>query len=126
MNTLASNLTAPAVHDLTDEQWHRIVPLLPEMKEHGPRRGRPSIDIRRVMNSVMWVLRTRAPWSAMPERYAPYQTAHRYYLRWKKSGVLADIAFTLFGSDAMLERPLTRRSDVRAAQIAAEIDYFVG
>ena len=116
MNTLASNPPSPlpTVHDLTDEQWHRIVPLLPEMKEHGPRRGRPSIDIRWVVNSVMWVLRSRAPWSAMPERYAPYQTAHRYYLRWKKSGVLADIALTLFGTDAMLDRPLTRRSDTRA------------
>jgi transposase len=105
----------PTNHDLTDEQWHRIVPVLPEMKALGPRRGRPSIDIRWVVNSVMWVLRARAPWSAMPERYAPYQTAHRYYLRWKKSGVLADIVFTLFGTDAILERPFTRRSGVSAA-----------
>lgn len=96
--------------DLTDEQWHRIVPLLPEMKEHGPRRGRPSIDIRWVVNSVMWVLHARAPWSAMPEHYAPYQTAHRYYLRWKKSGVLADIVFTLFGSVAIMDRPFARRN----------------
>lgn len=86
------------------------MPLLPEMKEHGPRRGRPSIDIRWVVNSVMWVLHARAPWSAMPEHYPPYQTAHRYYLRWKKSGVLADIVLTLFGSDAIMDRPVTRRS----------------
>ena len=116
MNIPASNPSphSPPIRDLTDEQWHRIAPLLPEMQEHGPRRGRPSIDIRWVMNSVMWVLHARAPWSAMPERYAPYQTAHRYYLRWKKSGVLASIAFALFGTDAMLERPITRRSDARA------------
>ncbi|NKJ51002.1 hypothetical protein CIC12_30635 [Burkholderia sp. SG-MS1] len=30
----------------------------------------------------MWVLHTREPWSTMPEAYVPYQTAHRYYLRW--------------------------------------------
>ena len=46
----------------------------------------------------------------MPEHYPPYQTAHRYYLRWKKSGVLADIVLTLFGSDAIMDRPVTRRS----------------
>lgn len=117
MDTPASNPRShsPPIQDLTDEQWHRIALLLPEMQDHGPRRGRPNIDIRWVMNSVMWVLHARAPWSAMPQRYAPYQTAHRYYLRWKKSGVLADIAFMLFGTDAILERPITRRSDVRAA-----------
>ncbi|WP_144137709.1 transposase [Paraburkholderia sp. BCC1884] len=110
MNTPTANppAFAPVSPDLTDEQWQRIVPLLPEMREHGPRRGRPSIDIRWVVNSVMWVLRARAPWSAMPERYAPYQTAHRYYLRWKNSGVLTDIALALFDTDAILERPSIR------------------
>ena len=115
MDTPPSNPLArsTAIQDLTDEQWHRIVPLLPEMKDHGPRRGRPSIDIRCVVNSVLWVLHTGKPWHAMPDRYAPYQTAHRYYLRWKNSGVLANIAFALFDTDAMLARPLSRRSDAR-------------
>ncbi|ASW02260.1 transposase [Paraburkholderia aromaticivorans] len=117
MNTSASRWQphTPPNCDLTDEQWRRIVPLLPEMKKQGPRRGRPSIDIRWVVNSVMWVLQARAPWSAMPQCYAPYQTAHRYYLRWKKSGVLANIVLTLFENDTILERPVTRRSGVRAA-----------
>lgn len=116
-STRKPQLHLPTTYDLTDEQWHRIVPLLPEMKALGPRRGRPSIDIRWVVNSVMWVLHARAPWSTMPERYAPYQTAHRYYLRWKKSGVLADIVFTLFGTDAILERPITRRSGDRKSVV---------
>jgi transposase len=117
MNTSASKSQShpPPAYDLTDEQWRRIVPLLPEMKEHGPRRGRPCIDIRWVVNSVMWVLHARAPWSAMPKCYAPYQTAHRYYLRWKKSGVLANIVLALFETDTLLERPVTRRGGVRAA-----------
>lgn len=116
MNTPASNHLAgsPAIHDLTDEQWHRIVPLLPEMKDLGPRRGRPCIDIRCVVNSVLWVLHTGKAWSAMPDRYPPYQTAHRYYLRWKRSGVLANITFTLFDTDVMLTRPVARKGDTSA------------
>ncbi|RDJ99247.1 transposase [Paraburkholderia lacunae] len=111
MNTSASNLLAgpPVIHDLTDEQWHRIVPLLPEMKDLGPRRGRPCIDIRCVVDSVLWVLRTGKAWKALPERYPPYQTSHRYYLRWKRSGVLASIAFALFNSDAVLTRQDSRK-----------------
>jgi transposase len=102
-----------AIQDLTDEQWQRIAPLLPEMLDRPPRRGRPAIDIRWVLDSVMWVLRTREPWSAMPKRYVPYQTAHRYYLRWKRSGVLGRVVFTLFSTDAMLERRVTRKGDTR-------------
>jgi transposase len=100
-----------AIQDLTDEQCQCIAPLLSEMLERAPRRGRPTIDPRRVLNSVMWVLRTCEPWSAMPRQYVPYQTAHRYYLRWKRSGVLGRIVLTLFDTDAMLERRVTRKSD---------------
>lgn len=116
MNTSPANPPThwPLIQDLTDEQWQRIAPMLPEMRDHGPRRGRPNIDIRWVLNSVMWVLHTRAPWSAMPERYVPYQTAHRYYLRWKKSGVLAAITLALFKNDAILERRVVRKNDVPA------------
>jgi transposase len=104
----------PVVQKLTDEQWHRVAPLLPEVQHDGPRRGRPPIDIRDVLNSVMWVLHTRAPWSAMPEHYVPYQTAHRYYLRWKKSGVLTAIMLALFNTDVALETRATRKGGVRA------------
>jgi transposase len=100
-----------AIPDLTDEQWQGIAPLLPETLKRTPRRGRPTLDPRRVLNSVMWVLRTREPWSAMPGRYVPYQTAHRYYLRWKRSGVLGRIVLTLFDTGEMLERRVTRKSD---------------
>jgi transposase len=116
MNTFPANSLAhwPAYQDLTDEQWQSIAPLLPEMLDHGPRRGRPTIDTRRVLNSVMWMLHTRAPWSAMPERYVAYQTAHRYYLRWKRSGVLRAVALALFETDAILERRILRKSIERA------------
>jgi transposase len=105
-----------AIPELTDEQWLRVAPLLPEaLLERAPRRGRPSIDTRRVLNSVIWVLHTREPWSALPEGYVPYQTAHRYYLRWKRSGVLMRVVLALFDSDAMLdERRVTRRAASRA------------
>jgi transposase len=124
MNIPASDLLSysPAVADLTDEQWQSIVPLLPEMLDRGPRRrGRPSVDIRSVLNSVMWVLRTRTPWSSLPACYVPYQTAHRYYLRWKKSGVLTRITLVLFKSDEILERSISRRADIRVNHIDQDV-----
>jgi transposase len=116
MNSPSSESIAtwPVVQKLTDEQWQRVAPLLLEALRDGPRRGRPPIDIRHVLNSVMWVLHTRAPWSAMPEHYVPYQTAHRYYLRWKKSGVLTAIMLALFKTDDVLETRATRKGGARA------------
>src|ERR1700677_3388125 len=102
MNTLESSQAhsaeplAHAGHDLTDAQWQRIIPLLPELNQDVVRRGRPCVNLRGVVDSVLWVLRTGKPWNAMPVTYPPYQTSHRYYLRWRETGVLSDIAFELF------------------------------
>jgi transposase len=122
MNILSSEsiATRPVIEELTDDQWQRIAPLLPETLNDGPRRGRPPIDIRRVLDSVMWVLHTRAPWSALPDHYVPYQTAHRYYLRWKKSGVLTAILLALFKSDAALETRATRKGGVRVSRVIGD------
>lgn len=117
MNSPSSESIAtwPVVQALTDEQWQRVAPLLPEtLHDDGPRRGRPPIDIRDVLNSVMWVLHTRAPWSAMPRHHVPYQTAHRYYLRWKRSGVMTAIMLALFMTDDALETRVRRKGGVRA------------
>ena len=63
--------------DLTDEQWLVLGPLLPDPPKRADGRGRPWRDAREVLNGVLWVLRTGAPWRDLPRRYPPYQTCHR-------------------------------------------------
>src|SRR5690242_21353625 len=70
--------------ELTDEQWEKLQPLLPPQK---PKRGRPTEDHRRVLNGILWILRTGAPWRDMPERYGPHQTCHDRFSRWQRSGL---------------------------------------
>ena len=48
-------------YDLTDFEWRVIVPLLPNKP-----RGVPRVDDRRVLNGILWVLRTGAPWRDLP------------------------------------------------------------
>lgn len=74
--------------DLTDEQWAAVEPLLPkpEVREDG--RGRPWRDPRDVLNGILWVLRTGAPWADMPERYPPYSTCFRRFQAWVEEGTL--------------------------------------
>jgi transposase len=77
--------------DLTDKQWAVVEGLLPvpEVREDG--RGRPWRDPRDVLNGVLWVLRTGAPWNDMPARYPPYATCFRRFKMWSNSGALKHV-----------------------------------
>ena len=48
--------------DLTDEQWELLGPLIPKPPRREDGRGRPWRDPRDVLNGVLWILRTGAPW----------------------------------------------------------------
>lgn len=74
--------------DLTDAQWAFIEPLLPALPRRADRRGRPWRDSREVFNGILWILRTGAQWSEMPDGYPPYQTCHRRFQQWRQSGVM--------------------------------------
>ena len=77
--------------DLTNEQWEALEQLIPEPVRRADGRGRPWRNSRDVLNGILWVLRTGAPWRDLPERYPPYQTCHRRFQRWTGEGVLDDI-----------------------------------
>ena len=70
--------------DLTNEQWEKLQPLLPAQK---PKTGRPAQDHRRILNGILWVLRTGAPWRDLPEELGNWNSVHRQYRRWTTSGL---------------------------------------
>ncbi len=74
--------------DLTDAQWSFIEPLIPTPPQRSDRRGRPWRDPRDVLNGILWILRTGAPWKDLPERYPPYQTCHRRFQQWCRDGTI--------------------------------------
>ena len=74
--------------DLTNAQWEVREPLIPDPVRRADGRGRPWRDSRSVLNGILWILRTGAPWRDLPERYPPYQTCHRRFQRWNEEGVL--------------------------------------
>jgi transposase len=81
--------------DLTDEQWKVIEIILAEDPVRDDGRGRPWSDRCKVLNGVLWILRTGAPWQDLPPRYGPYQTAHRRFQNWVRSGVVEKILLAL-------------------------------
>ena len=42
---------------------------------------------RRVLNGIFWVLRTGAPWRALPNEFGPRTTCYNRFVRWRKAGV---------------------------------------
>jgi transposase len=82
--------------DITDEEWQRVMRLLPELLSRSEMRGRPLANTRSVLNGVLWVIYSGAAWSTMPRRYSSYQTCHRRFKRWYDEGVLKNVMVELF------------------------------
>ena len=70
--------------DLTDKQWEKIKPLLPPQK---PKTGRPNSDHPTIVNGILWILRTGAPWRDLPTRYGSHGTVSSRFYRWEQKGV---------------------------------------
>ena len=76
--------------DLTDAQWAILEPVF-RPKRRSDRRGRPWRDTRSVLNGVLWILGTGAQWRELPSKYPPYQTCHRRFQSWQRSGLLTRV-----------------------------------
>lgn len=82
----------PYPSDLTDEQWTALEPLLPPAKK----RGRPrEVDLREVVNGIVYLNRTGCQWRALPHDLPPWPTVHDYYRRFRRAGVWPAINDTL-------------------------------
>src|SRR6059058_2361614 len=79
-------------HELTDEQWEMVEPFIPHSKA---KTGRKRKDPRLMLNGILWILTTGAPWRDLPERFGPWQTVYDHFRRWRKSGVFAAIVEAL-------------------------------
>jgi transposase len=71
-------------YELSETQWEHIRKLLPG-KTTDP--GRTALDNRNFVNGVLWVLRSGARWSDLPERYGKWKTVHKRFTRWAKARV---------------------------------------
>ena len=79
--------------DLTDEEWALIGPLIPRAKRGGNKR---TVDVRSVVNGVMYVLSTGCQWAALPKDLPPRSTVNDYFRRWDWDGTLARIHHALY------------------------------
>jgi len=72
-----------ARHGLTDEQWALIEDLFPKPKKKP---GRPWSDHRKVIDGMLWILVTGAPWRDLPGEFGCWQTVHKRFSRYRRDG----------------------------------------
>ena len=77
--------------DLTDYQWGVLCAYIPPT--HGGRKRR--IDMREVVNGLLYVLKTGCQWRMIPHEYPPWQTVYYYFDKWKRDGTIEKIHDTL-------------------------------
>jgi len=98
-------------HDLTDEEWALLEPLLPSQ---APRKARPWRDHRQVVNGVLWRTRTGSPWRDLPVSYGRWKTVYNRHRRWSADGTWAGVL-----------RELQRGCDQDEEQWAVAVDSTV-
>src|SRR6476620_1128127 len=76
-------------YELTDEQWEQLKDMLPA--ERKPQGGRPAKNNRHMLNAMLWMVRSGAPWRDLPEYYGPWQSVYTRFRRWEKSGLFDQI-----------------------------------
>lgn len=80
---------------LTEKQWEKIAGLVPDGVVRKDGKGRPWADKRRVLEGVLWIVKTGARWQDLPKEYPPYQTCHRRFQQWVEGGVFERVIETL-------------------------------
>jgi transposase len=79
--------------DLTDDEWAEIAPLIPPPRPGGNKR---SVNLREVVNGLMYILSTGCQWRAIPKDLAPRSTVYDYFDRWSWDGTLRRIHHALY------------------------------
>jgi putative transposase len=84
------------IWDVPDELWERFEGIL-VMKYPLAATGRPRADLRRLLNGVIFRMRSGCQWNRLPERYGDDATVHRWFQRWVSDGVFEQLWALLLG-----------------------------
>jgi putative transposase len=97
--------------DLTEAQWELLGSLLPVRKWRPGGPGRPPYDVRRVINGILYLLKSGCQWRLLPREFGHWSTIYGYFKRWRRQGVWACLMEAL--------RQLERRSQGRQPEPSA-------
>jgi putative transposase len=97
--------------DLTDEQFAVVEPFLPRPK----RTGRPPADLRRVLDAILYLVRTGCQWRMLPKDFPPWSTVHTWFRRWRRDGTWEKV-------NEALRQQVRRRAGRRPSPKSSAVD----
>lgn len=98
-------------YELTNNKWNRIADPLPA--ETTGKQGCPRKDNCMILNGIIWIARSGAPWRDLPERYGSWETVYSRFRKWIDDGILDNI-FRVLKLEAELEELFIDASIVQA------------
>src|SRR5690242_7226288 len=78
-------MAQPGRWGVSDSLWARVKPLIPAAPSHA-RGGRPRMDDRKASEAIVYVLRTRIQWNALPRELGASSTVHDRFKEWHRAG----------------------------------------
>jgi transposase len=81
----------PTIWHIDDELWAQLEPLLPPRKPGKAPGGRPPIPDRRVLDGILYVLRSGCPWKHVPKEFGSGSTCHLRFSGWVREGVFVKL-----------------------------------
>lgn len=115
--------------DLTDRQWQVIRQLLPQRS----RRGRKPIDRRRIVNAILYVVRTGCQWRMLPKDFPNWSTVYGIFWKWRNEGVwqrihdkLREKVRTAAGKKSTPTAAIVDSQSIRTAEGGEERGYDAG
>lgn len=101
---------------LSDRQFARIQPLLPNKP-----RGVPRVDDRRVISGIIHVIRNGLMWRDAPAFYGPHKTLYNRFIRWSEAGVFNRIFVDLAAESAATDTVMIDATHLKAHRTAASL-----
>jgi transposase len=78
--------------DLTDAEWRLIEPFMPPVKRLG---GPREIDLRAIVDAILYIVRTGCQWRLLPKDFPPFTTVQGYFYDWRDQNLFERINFEL-------------------------------
>ncbi|WP_458122930.1 IS5 family transposase [Paenibacillus sp. Z3-2] len=107
-------------YEIHERQWRLIQDLFPP--ERKPQGGRPAVDNRIMLNAMLWVARSGAPWRDLPDHFPNWKSVYTRFRRWQKAGIWDEVLKHVGAKGGKSKQAIGRSRGGLSTKIHAVVD----